>query len=134
MAQGFSGKNSRNSLDDRRRRFDALADDVTVDSIRELGKSDPQAAYMAAQQLEQEIQQKQAAQQQQMAQQQQALSQGQEFDGQGKPEDEMNSEKALQLQAQLPFKKQLANVQQLMINLENELRARQASTPKPGMT
>lgn len=131
MAHGFPGKNTRNS--DRIGRFSALADDVTIDGIRELGKSDPQAAYMAAQQLAQEMQQQQAAQQQQMAQQQQALDQGEEFDGPSKPEDEMNSEKALQLQAQLPFKKQLANVQQLMMDLENELRARQTPTPKPGM-
>lgn len=126
----------RKSTTDRATQFEDLAGRINVAGIRELSKSDPQAAYMAAQQMEKELlkeqAQHQAQQAQQMADQSQELSQS--HDGSdGLSLEEVKTEKGLELQVQLPFgkKQQLNSIQSLKMEIENQLRARQTPTPTP---
>jgi hypothetical protein len=124
-----SSKGNRESSRQRADRFNDLIDGIDIAGLSELAKVDPQAAYMAAQQQEQELLQEQAAHQEQ---QQDMAAQPQQSSGEaGRPEDEIKTEKELALQAQLPFQKKLQNLQQVKMDIENTLRARQTPSPKP---
>ncbi len=104
--------------------FAELSSRIDVAGIKRLSEHNPQEAYMAVQQAIQETQQD--------LQQQQALEASSQDNPGMTQEIDVSSEKALQLQAQLPFQKQLQSLQELKTTIENELRARASSTPTLG--
>lgn len=132
LEKSTSSRNRVRSRIERAKIFADLVARIDIAGIRELSKVNPEAAYMAAQQVEQDLltEQKQH-QQSQMAAQEELGSVGPESD---MTEAERDQAKELALQAQLPFQKsnQLQSIQQLKMDIENELRAR--SMPSPTMT
>jgi len=115
-------KDGRDKVGARADEFAGISSRVRVAGIEKLGKNQLEQAYMAAQQMEAEI-----------AQQEQAALAQLQSEQEGMDPDEVKTEKELSLQAELPFKAQNKLLQTLKMDLENALRARQASTPTPTM-